>query len=252
MKLSNEQLTKLNQELREASELKSAFIQVASHELRTPLTILLGLSDLAARAPNLQEPLRGWLERMKAASGRLMRLVEQIVTMLAAGKFEQSVDRKPSDLAALIRAAVDDVQPFIDLRGQTLARDFPADLGQLAVEPARIRDALNHLLLNAVKFTPDGGKITVRASRTNDGGAEIVVSDTGVGISQAEMPHLFEPFFTGFDVARHSSGHFEYGKQGLGLGLTVVKAFVTMHGGTLDVQSEPGRGTTFTIRLPSV
>jgi signal transduction histidine kinase len=251
LKLSNEQLTKLNQELREASELKSAFIQVASHELRTPLTILLGLSDLAARAPNLQEPLRGWLERMKAASGRLMRLVEQIVTMLAAGKFEQSVDRKPSDLAPLIRAAVDDVQPFIDLRGQTLVREFPADLGQLAVEPARIRDALNHLLLNAVKFTPDGGKITVRASRTNDGGAEIVVSDTGVGISQAEMSHLFEPFFTGFDVAKHSSGHFEYGKQGLGLGLSVVKAFVTMHGGTLDVQSEPGRGTTFTIRLPS-
>jgi len=250
LKINNEKLEKANKALSEASALKSAFIQVASHELRTPLTILLGLSDLAERAPGLQDPLRGWLGRIKAASNRLMHLVDQIITMLAAGKFEQTIEKRPTDLGALIQTAVDDVQPFIELRQQTLVREWPADLGQIAIEPDRIRDALNHLLLNAVKFTADGGKITLHAARTADGGAEIVVTDTGVGIEPSALNHLFEPFFTGFNVEHHSSGHFEYGKQGLGLGLSVVKEFVTLHGGTLNVQSERGKGTTVTIKLP--
>lgn len=250
LKEKNEQLERVNRELRDANELKSAFIQVASHELRTPLTILLGLSDLAARAPGLGEPVRGWLGRIKAASDRLMHLVEQIITMLAAGRYEQLVEKKPTDLPSLIGRAVDDVQPFIELRGQSLVCEFPPDLGELPLEAERIRDALNHLLLNAVKFTPDGGKITISAQRTPDGGAQIAVADTGVGIDPAHQAHLFEPFFTGFKVEHHSSGQFEYGRQGLGLGLSVVKEFVEMHGGTLAVQSEPGHGTVFTMKLP--
>ena len=133
-----------------------------------------------------------------------------------------------------------------------MIRNWPGDLGQVPLEAERIRDGLNHLLLNAIKFTADGGTITVQASRSSDGGAEIVVSDTGVGIPASDLSHLFEPFFTGFNVEHHSSGQFEYGRQGLGLGLSVVKAFVEMHGGTLNVQSEMGKGTTFTMKLPGV
>ena len=128
-------------------------------------------------------------------------------------------------------------------------RRWPADIGEVPLEPGRIRDSLNHLLLNAVKFTADGGTITIRARRSN-GGAEISVIDNGVGIAAENIEHLFTPFFTGFKVSHHSSGTFEDGRQGLGLGLSVVKAFVEMHGGTLDVQSEPGKGTTFTMKLP--
>ena len=246
----NQQLEKAIGDLREANALKSAFIQVASHELRTPLTILVGLSDLASRSPLSVEPLRGWLQRIKAASSRLMHLVDQIVTMLSAGKFEQTAEKVSTDLTKLLAQAVDDVQPFVELRNQKLVREFAEGLGEISLEPIRIRDSINHLLLNAVKFTPDGGTITVRGSRTSDGGAEIVVADTGVGIDPAAQSHLFEPFFTGFNVERHSSGQFEYGRQGLGLGLSVVKAFVDSQGGTLTVQSTPGRGTSFTIKLP--
>jgi signal transduction histidine kinase len=250
LKVKNRELESANKELREASELKSAFIQVASHELRTPLTILMGLSDLAIRVPEVNDPLKSWLERMKAASNRLMRLVDQIITMLSAGKFDNVIEKVPTDLANLLTQAVDDVQPFIELRRQTIEHDWPADIGKVPLEPVRMRDGINHLLLNAIKFTPDGGKITIRASRTADGGAQIIVSDTGVGINTAALAHVFEPFFTGFNVEHHSSGMFEYGRQGLGLGLSVVKAFVDMHGGNLQVQSEPGKGTTFTITLP--
>jgi signal transduction histidine kinase len=224
---------------------------VASHELRTPLTILLGLTDLAARSNRAAEPLAGWIDRMNKAGLRLQHLVDQVVTMLAAQHYERPLDTRPTDLASLARRALDDVRPFAEARHHTLAADLPDDLGQVDVDEQKIRDSINHLLLNAIKFTPDGGRITVGARREDDGGARVWVSDTGVGMDETACRHVFDKFFTDFDVSCHSSGHFEYGKRGIGLGLSVVKAFVEMHKGAVDVESEPGQGTTFTIRLPA-
>lgn len=250
LQVQNRELERANAELIQSNQLKHAFIQVASHELRTPLTILLGLSRLAAKSTGVQEPLKGWLERIESAGRRLQVLVDQIISMLVANRFERPLKREATDLRALLEAAADDVRPFVELRGQTLALDAPPGLGSIAVEGPRIRDAVNHLLLNAIKFTADGGRIGLEASRTGDGGAAIRVSDTGAGIDPAERQKLFEPFFTGFDVSHHSSGVFEHGRKGLGLGLSVVKAFVESHGGRIEVDSEIGRGTTFTIVLP--
>ena len=246
----NSELERANAELVQSNKLKHAFIQVASHELRTPLTILLGLARLAAKAAGVQEPLKGWLERIEGAGRRLQVLVDQIISMLVANRFERPLHREATDLGALLRAAADDVRTFTEQRGQTLDVDVTPDIGSISVEGPRIRDAVNHLLLNAIKFTPDGGRIALSASRTADGGAAIQVTDTGAGIEPAERERLFEPFFTGFDVSHHSSGVFEHNRKGLGLGLSVVKAFVESHGGRIDVDSEPGRGTTFTITLP--
>jgi signal transduction histidine kinase len=124
-------------------------------------------------------------------------------------------------------------------------------LGKAEVEIEKIRDSVNHLLLNSVKFTPDGGTISLSA-RSEQDVVEVSVVDTGVGIETAALQQLFEPFFTGFDVSRHSSGHYEYGRKGLGLGLSVVKGFVQMHGGTIQASSQMGGGTTITFRLPRV
>ncbi|MSP62739.1 MAG: hybrid sensor histidine kinase/response regulator [Myxococcales bacterium] len=248
---SNVELAEKNRELAESDRLKAAFIQVASHELRTPLTILVGMSQLAhARKAELPRPQRDWVEHIARASQRLHHLVDQIVTMLIAGKYERPLERRPVDLAGLLREAADDVRPFIELRGQTLALDLPAGLGTLPVEAAKIRDSVNHLLLNAIKFTPDGGAITLAAGRSDGGGAQIRVRDTGVGIDEASLARLFEPFFTGFDPGHHASGRFEFGTRGLGLGLTVVNAFVEMHGGTVAAESKAGLGSTFTVTLP--
>ena len=126
-----------------------------------------------------------------------------------------------------------------------------ANLGSLTIEAQKIRDCVEHLLLNAIKFTPDQGMICLSARRKPDGIVEIKISDSGVGIEPSSLPHIFEPFFTSFDVSRHSSGQFEFGRRGLGLGLTLVKAFVEMHGGQVQATSEPGKGTTFTITLPA-
>jgi signal transduction histidine kinase len=107
------------------------------------------------------------------------------------------------------------------------------------------------LLVNAIKFTPDGGRIYLAACKNPDGTTAITVADTGVGIDAASLPRIFESFFTRFDVSRHSSGDFEFNRRGLGLGLSMVKLFVEMHGGRVEVASELGKGSRFTLVLPA-
>jgi signal transduction histidine kinase len=247
----NAELQKANEALREADGLKTAFIQVASHELRTPVTLLQGLSDLASRVPDVKPPLANWLGQMRRATGRVAHLVDQIVAMLAAGQFDRPLERSRVGLAQLLEDAAEDVQAFVELRRQRLEKDWPADLGEIDLDAGKIRDSLNHLLLNAIKFTPDEGVITLSGHRGEDGSVELTVRDTGVGIDAANLPRMGERFFTGFDVSRHTSGHFEYNRRGLGLGLSIVRSFVEMHGGTMAVTSDPGRGTTVTVRLPA-
>ena len=246
----NRELEQAYRGLQEASDLKTAFIQVASHELRTPLTILLGLTKLAESVPDVPDPLPDWLRRMNQGAERLQRLINQIITMLAAGRYDQALDRHPTDLADLLCEATDDVRPFVALRRQTLDLEMPKDLGAIALDASKIRDSLDHLLLNAIKFTPDGGRILVSAEREANGDARIRVRDSGAGIDPTDLPRLFEPFFTSFDVSRHSSGHYEYNRKGLGLGLSVVKAFTEMHGGGIEVERTGPDGTTFLITLP--
>jgi signal transduction histidine kinase len=250
LQAKNEELVQANTELKEANELKDAFIKVASHELRTPLTILLGLSELALRTSEVSQPLQSWLTSIHKATLRLHHLVDQLVKMLMADCFERPLERMPTDLAALLQLTAEDVRPFVEQRRQELVLDLAPDLGTLFIEAPKIRDSIDHLLLNAIKFTPDQGKIGLAARRTADRGAEIKVRDTGLGIEPASLPHIFEPFFTRFDVSRHSSGQYEFNRRGLGLGLSLVKAFVEMHGGSIEVASEAGRGSTFTVTLP--
>ena len=200
--------------------------------------------------PNVPEPLLEWLRSIDRAGQRLNRLVNQILQMLQADQFERPLRRRSTDLAALLRQAVEDVQPFVQQRRQTLAFDAAADLGSLDVETEMIRDSIDHLLLNAIKFTPDGGQIRVNARRTAGGDAEIAVRDEGIGIEETNLGHIFDSFFTELNVSRHSSGQYEFNRRGLGLGLALVKAFVEIHGGQVGVASTPGMGTTFTVTLP--
>jgi signal transduction histidine kinase len=237
-----------NRELQEANDLKRAFIKVASHELRTPLTMVVGMAELA-RSARLEGPMQGWLDKIYNASQRLRQRVDQMTTLLQAEQFQRPLERSETLVADLIRRAVEEVTSFIAQRKQKLEVDIPEGLGTLFVEPAKIHDSIVQLLVNAIKFTPDGGVVRIAASRTG-AGVEIRVSDTGQGIEPECLPRVFEPFFTRFDVSRHCSGTYEFDRRGLGLGLPVVKAFVEMHGGTVSVESSPKSGTTFRILLP--
>jgi signal transduction histidine kinase len=246
----NRQLETANAELLRANELKKCFIKVASHELRTPLTIVMGLSDLAQRAPDVNPLLRDWLERIHLGSLRLNDRVDLMIKLLMADRFDRPLTPREVDLGRLLRDAASEVTTFIEQRKQKLAVELPVDLGTVHVEPDKLHDSVVQLLVNAIKFTPDGGQICLSARRLPDGQAEITVADTGVGMDAISLARVFDPFFTRFDVSRHSSGVFEFDRRGLGLGLSVVKAFVEMHGGQVKVASEVGKGSTFTIVLP--
>jgi signal transduction histidine kinase len=247
---ANAQLEAANAELRRANDLKKAFIKVASHELRTPLTILLGLAEQMNVMTAAHPDLLACSERMQHAGQRLHDRVDQMVKLLLAERFERPLQRRETAMTPLIRTAIAEVQQFALMRKQTLDASIPDDLGSLNVEPDKIHDSLVQLLANAIKFTPNGGAIRLSAMRT-EAGLRIAVSDTGMGIEPDHVSRIFEPFFTRFDVSRHSSGTFEYDKRGLGLGLSVAKAFVEMHGGHMCVASDLGKGTTFTLELPA-
>ena len=126
------------------------------------------------------------------------------------------------------------------------------ETGSIEADPSKIADVLINLLANAIKFTPDGGTIRLEARAQPNSSSEIrvEVTDQGQGVPPAEQEHLFEPFFTGFDTLRHSSGDYQFGKRGIGLGLCLVKTFVQLHGGRVEVSSTPGSGSTFAFVLP--
>ena len=251
LRTKNVELESTLAELEHATALKSDFIRVASHELRTPLTVVAGMLELLEREPAARKPpLDSFIDRTTSGVRRLCRVVDQLTAMLVAGDFERHLETEPADVVELVRAAVDDVVPFIALRQQHLAL-APTDVPiTLEVDTSKIRDAVTHLLLNAIRFTPDGEEIRVSVVREGDGGVAISVEDTGPGIEPRKRPHLFEPFYTGFPAEHHSSGVYEHRSRGLGLGLSVARAFVEMHGGRIDLESEVGRGSTFMIRLP--
>ncbi len=248
---TNQQLKQANHELKQANELKKGFIKVASHELRTPLTIVMGLADLAHRQYHVEQPLKGWIDRIYVGSQRLNDRVDQMIKLLLADQFDKPLNCHQVSVSQILDAATADVQTFIRQRKQTLEVVYPDEPVFLMVEEDKIHDCLLQLLVNAVKFTPDGGTIRLSAKPISEQEMQIQVSDSGVGIDPASLARIFDPFFTKFDVSRHASGTFEFERRGLGLGLSVVKAFVEMHGGRVKVDSKINQGSTFTILLPA-
>ena len=246
------ELTESNQRLREANRLKSAFIEVASHELNTPVAVVLGLAQLwkLTQADKATPSERHWVERMQNAGKRLAGTVEKLLKLIRADEFARPLDLASTPLEPLVRDAAAEMAPFLAARRQEIAFELDPALGAADVDAAKVSDVLTNLIINAIKFTPDGGTIRVSARPL---GAELVtfeVADRGTGIAPEVRPYVFEPFFTGFDTMHHSSGDFEFGKRGIGLGLCLVKRFVELHGGCVDFTSEPGVGSTFTFTLP--
>ena len=155
------------------------------------------------------------------------------------------------NLVDLIRGVVDQVRPFIGAPGSfSFELTLAPDLGTFEIDADKISAVLVNLLTNAIKFTPDQGRIELAAELAEDDEARIQVEDRGVGLEPQALKHLFQPFFTQFDPSRHSSGDFGFNKRGLGLGLSIAKQFVEMHGGRIAAESIEGGGTRITVHLP--
>jgi len=221
------------------------FLGSASHELRTPLTVLIGNAELLARrlaaldlgAAPLLEPIR----EINAYARRLQRLVDDLLDASRVRHGRLLVDVQRVDLAELARVVIDRLRADPSTTPKhLLVLSAPAPVtGEW--DEARMEQVLTNLVSNAIRYSPDGGTITVTVART-ESGADLAVADNGIGIPEERMPRLFEPF------TRLNEG--ERVLNGTGLGLYVAREIVTRHGGTIEVRSRQHEGTTFTVRLP--
>ncbi|HEX6322155.1 MAG TPA: PAS domain S-box protein [Vicinamibacterales bacterium] len=233
----------LLRKLGEANRIKDEFLATLSHELRTPLNAVLGYTQMLRSGRIADDRRQQVIEIIERNAHLLSQLVSDVldVSSIVTGKIR--LKTAPTDLLHVARAAVDVVRPSMDARNLqfTLTHD---DRPMIAIADAdRLQQAFWNLLSNAVKFTPEGGSIAMDVSRTA-AGAEITVTDTGIGIPQDFLPHMFERFRQYEGGARR-----EYG--GLGLGLSLVRYFIELHGGQVSAHSDgPGAGATFRLTLP--
>lgn len=230
--------------LQEAERLKNEFLALVSHELRTPLTSIVGYVDIvrgeeAGEINELQSRYLGVVERN---ARRLMRLVGDLLFVAQVEAGTLSLERAEVDLGTVAVEAVEAARPHADGKGVMLTLDTqPVELH--GADRDRLGQLLDNLLTNALKFTEEGGRIEVRV-REMDGTAQIEVSDSGVGIAQDEVEHLFERFY-------RTQAATDAAVQGVGLGLSICNAIAEGHGGSIAVTSELGKGTTFTVQLPT-
>jgi len=232
-----------SRQLEAASQHKSEFLANMSHELRTPLNAIIGFSEVLNERMfgDLNEKQDEYLKDIHASGTHLLSLINDILDLskIEAGRME--LELTDFHLPSAIESALTLVRERATRRGIVLQPAVDGGVGQLRADERKVRQVLLNLLSNAIKFTPEGGRIEVRAVREN-GAVAVSVSDTGIGIAPEDQEAVFEEFRqVGSSAAR---------QQGTGLGLTLCRKFVELHGGKIWVSSALGAGSTFTFRLP--
>jgi len=244
-----QEIQEKSRELEAASTHKSQFLANMSHELRTPLNAIIGVSEMLVEDaregadPHLAEPP----ERILRAGRHLLALINDILDLskIEAGKMELNLELFAVE--PLVEEVAATVQPLAEKNGNQLVVACAADVGTMRTDPTRVRQALLNLAGNAAKFTANG-RVTISVARAAEGGRDWIVmrvADTGIGMTSEQTGRLFEEF-----IQADASTTRKYG--GTGLGLAISRRFCRMMGGDITVESEPGRGSIFTIRLPAL
>jgi signal transduction histidine kinase len=239
-----EEIADKSRQLEAASRHKSEFLANMSHELRTPLNAVIGFSEVLLQRMfgDLNAKQDEYLKDIYASGQHLLSLINDILDLskIEAGRME--LTPAPFHLPTALENAVTLVKERAARHGIALQLAIDPRLGEVVGDERKVKQVVLNLLSNAVKFTPEGGRISLKASRT-DGVVEVAVTDTGIGIAPEDQAAIFEEFRqVGSDETRK--------QEGTGLGLTLAKKFVELHGGRIWVKSEPGRGSTFTFTLP--
>jgi PAS domain S-box-containing protein len=234
---------RLYRQAEESSRLKEEFLATISHELRTPLSAILGWTRMLRMGQLSPENSAKALDTIERNARAQSQLVDDLldVSRIITGKLRMDV--RPSDPSSFIDAAVEAVRPAAEAKGVRVQKVI--DTGPISIpgDPVRLQQVVWNLLSNAIKFTPRGGRVQIRSERVNSH-LEIVVSDTGQGISPDFLPHVFDRFRQADQKTSRQHG-------GMGLGLAIVRHLVEMHGGTVSANSEgEGKGATFTVSLP--
>ncbi len=259
----NTELGETNRQLKRLEQTKADFITIASHELRTPLSQIYGYSDILASLPSEElsdaEVVHQFVEGISRGAGRLKRVVDAMVDLSLIESGSLVLRPVSMSVKVIVQNAVGTVQPAAERRNQTIVVHDLSRLPYIEVDGPRLEQVLTSLLNNAVKFTPDGGQITVSGrtgySPTGEAYIELLVADNGIGIDPDQRELIFDKFYRAENPMQHSSDDVGFKGAGPGLGLAIAKGIVEAHGGRIWVES-PGRneatcpGSTFHVRLP--
>jgi len=244
-----DELAQVNLRLYEMNKLKDDFLATMSHELRTPLNSILGFSDVLSDSSNLTVQQQRFLANIQSSGHDLKSLINDLLDLakIESGRMElQPVEFSIGDL---VEQQVGSLQPLAEKKNIDLSYTVDPELELLFQDPTKLQQILNNLLSNAIKFTPEGGRVRLRAQRRDDAWMETIVEDTGIGIPLEDQATIFEKFRQGRSIpGQRDAMTREYG--GTGLGLSIVKELSKLLGGEVILDSEFGKGSTFTVRIP--
>jgi signal transduction histidine kinase/ActR/RegA family two-component response regulator len=239
-----EQERKLREAAEAANRAKDEFLSVISHELRSPLNAILGWNRILTLKRREDPEVAAITPRIEHSAKAQLKMVNDLLDLGRVGTGKLRIEARPAQLAKVASLALDLARPAAAARGIEIVADLTPGAGQLRGDPDRLQQVVANLLSNAVKFTPPGGRITVTL-RDVEAFTELAVADTGQGIAPELLPHVFDRFRQGDSSSTRHSG-------GLGLGLTLVREIVALHGGSVAASSEGvGEGAVFVVRLPT-
>ena len=245
-----DELARANLSLHEMNKIKNEFLATMSHELRTPLNSILGFSDILTSAENLNEKQQKFVANIQSSGQNLLSLIDDILDLakIEAGRMELHVVE--FSVTDLMERAVSSMRPLTERKNIDMQSFVDPELPIVIQDAGKIQQILYNLLSNAVKFTPVGGRIRVSAacSEENEDLFDLIVADSGIGISLEDQSVIFEKFRQGKNLQGPDALTREY--EGTGLGLSIVKELSKLLGGEVQLESEFGKGSTFTIRLP--
>jgi two-component system sensor histidine kinase BarA len=244
-----DELAQANMRLYEMNRLKGDFLATVSHELRTPLNSIIGFSDVLSAIDVLDEKQKRYVGNIQRSGTILLDMINDILDLAKMESGKMEVRLSEFKINSLVGAQCDMARPLAERKNIDLDFAAAANLPPLRQDPAKVQQILNNLLSNAIKFTPEGGRILVKAERDQFGDLRLMVTDTGIGISPDEQQAVFEKFrqaatisVTGDSMTREYSG--------TGLGLSIVRELCRLLGGEVSLESDLGKGSTFTVRLP--
>jgi len=230
-------------ELQRASRLKDHFLQNVNHELRTPLTSIVGWTDLFESDPIEPQTLQRGLRQIRQSSRLLLALIDDLLDLARLDRGTLTLESRMVALPDILGRTIETVRLMADARGVTLLQaPLPEEMSSLRADPLRLQQILWNLLVNAIKFTPRFGRVVVRVEREPERYL-VSVEDDGAGISEAELAHVFERF-------RQVDGSATRRHPGMGIGLSLARELVELHGGTIWAESAVGKGSRFTFSLP--
>ncbi len=244
-----DELAQANMRLYEMNRLKSDFLATMSHELRTPLNAIIGFSDVLESIASLDDKQKRYVKNIQTSGKVLLEMINDILDLakIESGKMELRL----SDfrIEPVVTAQCDMARPLTERKNIDLDTEIEPNLPEMFQDQAKVQQILNNLLSNAIKFTPEGGRIVVSAERGEPNELVLKVIDTGVGIAEEDQVSIFEKFRQGKSVLSGGDAMTrEY--SGTGLGLSIVKELCKLLGGEILLESELGKGSTFTVRLP--